>query len=1572
MSVLSERIRNLSPEQIELLLRETEDSAAARAAPLGRRADPEAPAPLSLTQERLVFLDRLSPGSPVYNMHAAFRVRGRLDPEALRRGFEAVIARHEVLRSTFGGEPPRQRVARPGRFDLERLDLSGLPADERRRGWRRAVEEAARHGFDLANGPLLRALLIGLEEGEQVLSVVLHHVVADGWSVEILVGEVTAFYAACAEGSEPSPAPLPVQFGDFAAWQRERFDDGRATAHLAYWHRHLADAPPVIELAADRPRPVRQRFAGAEERLRLEPRTVDGLREVAERHGATLYMTLLALYGVLLARYSGQDDVLIGSPVAGRDEVETEVLIGPFVDTVVRRVDLRDAPTFVELLGRVRDDVLRAAEHGPVPFEKLVEVLQPERTASHSPLFQVWFVLHNAPRPAVELPGLVLEPLAIHDGTTKFDLTLSAEEREGGLDLVFEYDTDLFAAETVAALAQHFATLAAAVAGGAAGRPAGELPLAGPEARRELWALGTAGAAPGGTESIEALLEDGRRQARAEAGVVLDDTRLSYDELAVRSCRLARHLADQGVAPGTVVALCLPRSLDLLVAVLSTLRAGGAPAVLEPTLPPDRLEMLFEDLEPEVLVTLDDLLYGLPVVAMGSDLVLLDSEASEIAEHPDEAPPATAEPDDPAYVIYTSGSTGRPKGVEVERGPLARHLTAVAEVFGIGPADRVLQFASFSFDVAYEQALAALTRGAGLVMRGEEAWTARRLSERIRDEGVTVVNLPTGFWQQWVAAVAEGEAAAPGDSLRLVVVGGDVLGPDAVRRWFGSPLASVRLLNAYGPTEGVITATVHEVTPADAEAGRVPLGSPLPGRSVHLLDGAGEPVPAGVPGEIHLADPFLARGYRERPEETAAAFVDGTSGGGRLYRTGDLGRRRADGTLEFLGRRDQQVKVRGFRIELAEVEEALAGYRKVRAAAAAVRGGDAADRRLIGYVVPVREDEPPSAGELREHLSERLPDYAVPSAFVVLGELPTTPSGKLDRRALPDAAPGESAGGGGEWAAPRTDTERTVAEIWQEVLGVERVGVHDNFFELGGHSLLATQVIGRIADRTGVDLPIQTLLTRAEVAALSEAVDAERGEPTSRAAAAIEPVPRDRPLPLSFQQERLWIFEHLVPDTPAYNVPAVLELHGDLDADALREAFAGVIGRHEVLRTTFRATDEDPVQEIGDDRPPELERHDLSELEPEARGEALGERVVELARRPFDLEQGPLLRVALIALEPARHVLVLVLHHLVTDGWSLGRLVGEVAELYTAAREDRPPRLPDLPVQYADYAAWQRHRLAGDRLEERLGYWRRRLDGVAELELPTDRPRPAAAAYRGAFRAFELSAELSEAVRSTARAADTTPFVVMVAALAAVLHRASGQDDVAIGTAVANRERPETEPLIGFFVNLLVLRLDLAGGPTFEALVERARETSLSALDHQDVPFEKVVEALAPERSRDRNPLFQVLFVLQNAPLPRLELPGLRIEPRKVDAGTAHFDLTIEIVDRPEGFQGIFEYDTELFEHETAERLLDAYRRLLAEAVGDPARAVADLPLGDETGPGDRFDAQAAFGDRSFALEEPD
>ncbi len=1510
------------------------------------------PLPLSFAQQRLWIVDRIDPGLPAYNMPYPVRLSGDLAAGALAASLAEIVRRHQVLRTRFLDTPdgPLQEVLPAGGFAVPRVDLRALPPRRRQEETTRLATAEAWRRFDLRQGPLLRAVLLDLGYGpesgpesgpgsagggprEHALLLTLHHIAADAASIDIVLRELTALYPALAAG-RPSPLPEPaLQYGDYAAWQRAWMSGESLERQIAYWRERLAGAPS-LDLLADHPRPAVQTFRGAHVALHLDGRLARDLRAAGQRRGATLFMVMLAAFQALLHRYTGQEDVVVGSPVSNRDQRETEDLVGFFVNMLALRTRLAAELPFADLLARVREAAVGGYAHRELPFERLVELLAPERDPGRNPLFQaVVQVLRARQAPAGE--GLAVHRLPLAGEMAPFELSLTAVELEHGIEGSLQYSADRLDPATALRLVGHLESLLAGAAADPA-RTLAELPLlSAAEAHQLRMEWNDAGLAVSGELVHERIAALARRDPGAPA-VAAGGERLTRGELETRAELLAARLRRLGAAPEARVAVCLERSPGLVVAQLAVLKAGAAFVPLDPAQPAERLAAVLAACGAVATVTrrrfLERLPEDLPGVVCLDELAGSDARAAE----PLESVPVIA-PESLAYLIYTSGSTGKPKGVAVSHRNLANLVAWVGDLYAIAPGDRASLTFTPAFDGSVFELWPALAAGASLHIPDEEVrLSPARLARWLRAEGITFAQAPTALIEPLLAEEVPG-----GLGLRRLGTGGDRL------RQRPPVGLAFPLLNQYGPTEITVIATAGAVEPG---AGAPPaIGRPVGNATVHLLDRALRPVPPGAAGEICIGGAGVARGYWRRPELTAERFVPDPCGppGARLYRTGDLARHLPDGRLDFLGRFDHQVKIRGFRVELGGVESALLRHPGVVEAVVVAREEAGGTLRLVAYVVPAGE----APADLRDFLKLRVPEFELPAAFVFLAALPLTPQGKVDRRALPEPAAVDPAAAAapGATGSPRTAIEELLAGLWCDVLGVERVGIHDSFFELGGHSLLATRLATRMREAFGVEVPLLRLFAAPTVAGLAREVErALRGGDGDDAAPLpppVVPVPRDGDLPLSFAQQRLWILDQLDPGSTAYNVPLAVRLSGELDAAALERSLAEVARRHEVLRTSYPSRRGGPVQEIAPWRGFALPRVELGAL-PQERREAEARRLARAeARLPFDLARGPVLRPALLALAEREHVLLLGMHHIASDGWSMGVLVREISTLYTAGAAGLPSPLPELPVQYADYAVWQRRWLAGEILERELAWWRQTLAGSRVLELLPDRPHPAVPGSAAGTRRLRVPRETAAALAALARAEGMTPFMVLLAAWKILLCRHTGQRDLAVGSPIANRRQAEVEGLIGFFVNTLVLRTRLPEGESASGALRRVREATLAAFAHQDVPFDLLVERLQARRGLQRTPFFQVLFALQNAPVGRAELPGLTLASLPAESGAAKFELTLSLAEGEDGLDGVLEYRRELFDPATVERLLGHFRTLLAALVADPGRPLAGLPL---------------------------
>ncbi|HCF6884437.1 TPA: pyoverdine non-ribosomal peptide synthetase PvdD [Pseudomonas aeruginosa] len=1541
MQALIEKVGSLSPQERKALavLLKQQGVNLFEIAPVFKRQDGE-PLRLSYAQERQWFLWQLEPESAAYHIPSVLRLRGRLDLDALQRSFDSLVARHETLRTRFrlDGDEARQEIAASMALPLDIVALGPLEEG----ALARQVETTIARPFDLERGPLLRVSLLRLAEDDHVLVLVQHHIVSDGWSMQVMVEELVQLYAAYSRGLELALPALPIQYADYALWQRSWMEAGEKERQLAYWTGLLGGEQPVLELPFDRPRPVRQSHRGAQFILELDIDLSQALRRVAQQEGATAFALLLASFQALLYRYSGQADIRVGVPIANRNRVETERLIGFFVNTQVLKADLDGRMGFDELLAQARQRALEAQAHQDLPFEQLVEALQPERSLSHNPLFQVLFNYQSEARgngQAFRFDELQMESVQFDSRTAQFDLTLDLTDEEQRFCAVFDYATDLFDASTVERLAGHWRNLLRGIVANPRQR-LGELPLLdAPERRQTLseWNPAQRECVVQGT--LQQRFEEQARQRPQAVALILDEHRLSYGELNARANRLAHCLIARGVGADVPVGLALERSLDMLVGLLAILKAGGAYLPLDPAAPEERLAHILDDSGVRLLLTQGHLLERLPRQA-GVEVLAIDGLVLDGYAESDPLPTLSA--DNLAYVIYTSGSTGKPKGTLLTHRNALRLFSATEAWFGFDERDVWTLFHSYAFDFSVWEIFGALLYGGRLVIVPQ--WVSRSPEDFYRllcREGVTVLNQTPSAFKQLMAVACSADMATQQPALRYVIFGGEALDLQSLRPWFqrfGD--RQPQLVNMYGITETTVHVTYRPVSEADLEGGLVsPIGGTIPDLSWYILDRDLNPVPRGAVGELYIGRAGLARGYLRRPGLSATRFVPNPFPGGageRLYRTGDLARFQADGNIEYIGRIDHQVKVRGFRIELGEIEAALAGLAGVRDAVVLAHDG-VGGTQLVGYVVAdSAEDAERLRESLRESLKRHLPDYMVPAHLMLLERMPLTVNGKLDRQALPqpDASLSQQA-----YRAPGSELEQRIAAIWAEILGVERVGLDDNFFELGGHSLLATRVISRVRQEQQLDASLKALFERPVLEAFAQGL-----ERTTDAVSTIPLADRQQPLALSFAQERQWFLWQLEPESAAYHIPSALRLRGRLDVDALQRSFDSLVARHETLRTRFRLEGGRSYQQVQPAVSVSIEREQFGE-------EGLIERIQAIVVQPFDLERGPLLRVNLLQLAEDDHVLVLVQHHIVSDGWSMQVMVEELVQLYAGYSQGLDVVLPALPIQYADYALWQRSWMEAGEKERQLAYWTGLLGGEQPvLELPFDRPRPARQSHRGAQLGFELSRELVEAVRALAQREGTSSFMLLLASFQALLYRYSGQADIRVGVPIANRNRVETERLIGFFVNTQVLKADLDGRMGFDELLAQARQRALEAQAHQDLPFEQLVEALQPERNASHNPLFQVLFNHQSeirSVTPEVQLEDLRLEGLAWDGQTAQFDLTLDIQEDENGIWASFDYAADLFDASTVERLAGHWRNLLRGIVANPRQRLGELPLLD-------------------------
>ena len=1832
----------------------------------------ELPAPLSFQQERLWLLHQFDPDSTSMNMSSVLRICGRLRLDVLERALQEIIHRHEPLRTVFvpGPDGPIQRVAPTGQFALVMEDLSRIADADRGASLKRRIRQEAEHRFDLLHGPVLRIRLLRCTEEEHALTIVLHHIVADGWSIGVFAGELGALYQAFWRGDQSPLQPLPVRYRDFSAWQRTAMPRDQLQQGVDYWRSQLSDLA-VLELPTDRRRPaVPVPAQGGRYPLRFGAEVVQQLRALADSEGATLAMAAVASLQAVLARYSGQRDIAVGMPVANRNLSELEGLIGFFVNMLVIRTDFSGRPSFRQLLRQVRQTALCAYEWQQIPFQLLVDELNPERVPNRHPLFQVSLAFQNVPQIELELPELHVTRLS-DDENSRFDIEVFLGEQDGTLAGSIAFDKRLFNAETIASMAGHWVQLLSAAVQ-FPDAPIAGLAMLNPEQTADVIKVCNATEVAFAVDPLGAQLALRMQRSPGGVAVVCGDVRWSFAELDAYSNAVSTFLRGAGIGPEKVCAVLMERCPQMIATIVGIIRAGAGWLPLDPAHPLERLKFMVEDSRCSVVLGSGaEQVFSAPWVAIESLL----ANASQAEQEPWEV----ADPQALAYVIYTSGSTGRPKGSEITHAGLLNYLAWATREYEAAEGSGAPLHSSIAFDLTITSLFPALLAGRPVVLVPESDGSGGLASAMQRWPGSSPLKLTPAHMSVINNLISPAEAP---ECSRVFVIGGEQLLPAHVAFWRRNA-PGTRLINEYGPTETVVGCCIHEVTDADLDGEAIPIGRPIANTRLYVLDCELQPVPNGVPGELWIAGAGLARGYRFRPALTAHAFMPDpfSTAGERMYRTGDRVRRRLDGVLEFLGRMDDQVKLRGYRVERGEIEASLASHPAVHEVVVDIREDKPGDQRLVAYVVPAsvqaaageggsqwaeeqveqwrtmfdqnyqqpppeedpvfnpigwnssydglpmpdeeirewqertvaqlrspnprrvfeigcgsglivfalareveeylgcdfsagsaalvkrlaeerglqqvrtlhreannftgiepasfdltiinsviqyfsgvdylvdvirgavaatvdggrifigdvrslpllsayhssvqfhkakdettreelaeivrrclaREEElvlepdffralprhfpsitnveirlrtnlipseltkfrydvvlhlgpsaaagaaseyclspavasalsqdlyirdwletggaPQTVGEqramlpvkftdrenhpvgdlslplssfannplqqklaltlipaLRQHVKALLPDYMVPSDFVLLGRLPLTVNGKVDRAALPRPVIVPSITRG-EYVMPRSPEEEILAEIWSDLLGVARVGVTDNFFELGGHSLLAAQVVSRLRLTLGVEVPLSLLFDEPTIAGLAPRMLALRN-PMRADVPPLLRVERDRPLPLSFSQERLWFLDTLEPGRSTYHVPVLLRLTGKLNVQALEDALSELVRRHEVLRTRI-------VSEAGYARqivmPAErqvLELADLSAHSPVVREQEAHAAAKSLVSRLFDLSQGRLLHTQLMRLSGSEHLLGMVTHHIAFDGWSVGVTIRELMALYSAYCNGEPSPLPELPLQYADYAAWQRNWLQGEALERRLAWWRSTLANPPLLELPTDFPRPPVPSGRGQRLSFALSEEMTERIRALGRSSGATIFMTLLAGFYGWLQRESGQDDLVAGTPVANRRQQETEPLVGFFVNTLALRISVDQQASFRDLIHRTRQLCLDAFANQDVPFESVVEAVSPRRDPSRTPLCQVALVLLNAPRTDLVLEGLHVAEEPLESGAANFDLTLLLQESAAGLNGEWEYSTDLFAPESMQRFSAHFATFMGAACAAP-----DAPL---------------------------
>jgi len=1532
--------------------------------------------PLSFAQQRLWFIDQLGDGSAQYNVSGRFLLQGMFQEDAFKAALRRVLDRHEVLRTRFveqDGEA-RQVIASEYELPFTRHDLSALPEASKAAEVQRLMREEATRPFDLGADLMLRVQRLQLSEDVHLILYTLHHIASDAWSRVILQRELSVLYAAYCKG-EPDPLPpLTIQYADYAVWQRQWLEGEVLEQALSYWKKQLADPPAVHSLPLDKPRPVKQRHVGRTHRLVIGPTVAAGIAELNRKHNTTLFMFMHTAFALLLSRCSGERDIIVGGAITGRVHRDVEGLIGFFINDLALRLQIKGAPGFTELLKQHRETILDAYAHQHVPFEMLVEELNPPRSMSYSPLFQIKLDVQNNEEAKLSLVDLEVLNTRVEasasqseqEHSVRHDLYVSVSEQQNGISVTWRYNTDLFLPETIARLSENFETLLESIVASPS-QSVLSLPLLTKSQQQRLLIAGQGPQVsyPQG-QCLHQLFEAQVERSPDEAAVVSRDETLSFRELNQQTNRLAHYLLAHGAGPGARVALCAERSVDMVVGLLGILKSGAAYLPLDPAHPPARLNYMLEDSGCRWVLTQGELMNS---ISWGERRVLpIDAELREpllkgFGGHNPTLVGMTSK--HLAYVIYTSGSTGQPKGVMVEHEGVVRYCDHARERYYPSDLAGSLVATSYGFDLTVPALYVPLIAGGHLRLL-EEGRELEELAQTLLSAQRPYLLRLTPSHVTGMLPLLTGQQSA---CAHVLVIGGEAL-PVAVVQSLRASLPKARIYNHYGPTESIVGCSLLPLSEETEQhwahsAGYCSIGTALGHKQLLVLNAEMQLEPPGTPGQLYVGGEALARGYLGQPALTAQKFWSNPyseSNGARLYATGDRVRWRPDGNLEFLGRLDQQVKIRGLRIELGEIEQGLLELSGVRECAVIVSGEE---QRLVAYVVP---DEDPANGAeddaalvqrkerliegYRDGLGQRLPAYMIPQVYVFLSRLPLTVHGKLDREALP--APDEGDLVKSRYVGPRNPTEEKLCLLWQEVLKVGRVGIEDNFFLLGGHSLLAARLVNLIRQEFATELPLRALFEAPTIAALSERLSA--APEVSFTLPPVTPVSRDQPLPLSYAQQRLWFIDQLGEGSAQYNIADRFLLQGEFHEHAFEQALRTLVDRHEVLRTRFVTIDGEPRQVIVQDYELPFTRRDLSKLTLEEEDAEAQRLMGEEAARPFDLSNDLMVRVQWLKFANDQHLIMYTMHHIASDGWSKEILQSELSALYDAYRHGRPNPLPPLKVQYADYAQWQRKWLQGEVLEKQRSYWRTQLSGLPALHsLPLDYPRPALQTFAGRRLPRILGKALTERIKALCEAREVTLFMFLQTAFAVLLGRYSGSTDIVMGSPMAGRTHKDVEGVIGFFINTLLLRTNLSGNPTFGELLAANKTVILDAYANQHIPFEMLVDELNPQRNLSHNPLTQILIVVQNnekgkfgqdllpasaAPLEEhAEAQESLATPNRLR--NTRFDLELHVTEVSDVLSLGWFYNEALFREDTVARLAGSFEVLLNSILATVDRGAA-------------------------------
>ncbi|WP_136807514.1 non-ribosomal peptide synthetase [Desulfosediminicola flagellatus] len=1569
MSNIQDRLESLSPAQRDLLMKKIRQRGQAGNVEVQAKSYPLISVnrhdrmPLSLAQERMWFIEQLDETLNAYTVASAGYIEGGLSWQHIEQALRMVVDRHEMLRTTFGDfqGKPFQSITTKSVLDYGYSDLRSLDSKRRNIEKDALIEKNTNAPFDLASGPLHRVRLIRLEDERFVLLVVMHHIITDGWSLGVFFGDLTQFYNQLTNTVDQTLAPLAIQYADYAAWQHSLARNGAFEFDIKYWRNSLKGAAPLLALPTDRPRTGSGTACGATGSFFISSQLTAGLKTLATRTQSSLFMITLAGFSALLNRYCRQNDIIVGTPVANRKMLEFEPLIGLFVNTLALRIHFFDDSSVESLIQHVRSVVIDAFSHEDAPFEQVVNACVDDRNLDHSPLFQVMFAFQNSPMPGSAFGDCHFTPIAIERNSTHFDLGFFLGEKNDGLEVSFEYRTELFDEETIQRLGRYYLRVLEGMVC-SPGKLLSDIPLLSPQEKTGLTC--GRGEVRQGEErdtNVIALFEEQCQKNESRIALSWSGQSISYRQLNGAANQIAKMLRTKGVGPDVVVAVALDRSVDMVAAVVGILKAGGACLPVDLSNPLERSRTIFVDSGARILITSSEIIdkhqqFKTVIDEKISEAFLIDTISyTAPAEDP---PPLTQnldDLDDLAYVLYTSGSTGKPKGVAMPHRSLTNLIRWQLAEEGFGDKAITLQFSPLCFDVSFQEIFCTLCSGGNLVLIDENV---RRDSEALLDllvsSKIERLFMPFVALQQ-LAITAVKKRQYPSFLRNLITAGEQLRITDPVRTFFNE-LPECRLHNQYGPTESHVVTSL--TLPIDVSTWPIlpSIGRPIDNCAIYILENNMEPAPVGVPGELFIGGQVCARGYLNRQELTIERFISDPFSAvpdARMYRSGDLARYLPDGSIECLGRVDHQVKIRGFRVELQEIESVLDCFSAVRECAVIVDDQDDAQPELAAYVVGIAESD---MADLRLKLAEKLPSYMVPRYLVPIEKMPLTANGKIDRQKL--LAIDRSANTAVLESQASRPTEQILCEIWARVLELPTVHPQDNFFDIGGHSLLATQLISEINALFSLTLPIRDIFDCPTVTELADRIDSNEVQEEEDLGSNFQT--DNEQSVLSYAQERLWLIEQSLKGIAVYNMPVALRCEGELDVEILQEAISIIIKRHETLRTTFTKDETGtPQKKVLDEIDFALVRHEQEASSPDAKELSSIERIIlREANTPFDLERGPLIRAGIIEVEQNCHVILITFHHIICDGWSIGVFSRELSTLYNSLLSGDIPQSKALEYQYHDFSLWQRRLLAGRGGTVMRNYWMNQLKNTPhQLEFPTDFIPPAVTRNAGNIISFQLDKELCGDLHALSRTQASTFFMTMLSAFSWLIFRYTGQDQFLIGTPIANRNQKRFESIIGFFVNMLPIRVDLSGDPTFTDFLKQVRGTCLEAYTHQDMPFDEMVRVLRPDRLLNRHPLVQVVFVLQNTPEPTLKLGNTKLTPIGREQTVAKYDLLVSLTQSNGELHGALEYSTELFSEMTAQGIVELYKNILNTVLKNPQVRL----LEPELSPNDVFDGQPAL-----------